>query len=157
MIQADTAGVARVPPPRDAALNRPATWRTHLDFAGRVLLGVIAIAIGLLDLLDYDGLRIRMAAVGMAAAAPAAAAVGAVHALAGLALLLGWRTRFAAMLLAGLTLLGAPLFDRFWSAPGPFAQILLSSFLERLALAGALLSLAGRGPGRWSLDALRRD
>ena len=157
MSQADIITADRIPPIRDAALGRPVSWRTHLDFAGRLLLGGVSIAVGLLDLLDHNGTLTRVTAVGMAGAAPAAAVVGLVHALAGLALLLGWRTRLAAALLAALTVLGAPLFDRFWSAPGPFSAILLSSFLARLALAGALLSLAGRGPGRWSLDALRRD
>jgi len=119
------------------------------------MLGGICVANALLHLLDREHMLAEAAAVGMARAAPLLAAGSAAQGLAGLALALGWRTRPAALTLAVLALLTAVTLDRFWSAPGPFAQLLLSGFLFKVALAGALVCIAGRGPGRWSLDALR--
>jgi len=110
----------------------------------------------LLHLLISERTLTEAAAAGMAAAEPVLATVSVIQGLAGLALIVGWRTRRAALVLAALTLLTTLAIDRFWSAPGPFAQLLLSAFLSKIALAGALVCIAGRGPGRWSLDALRQ-
>ena len=68
--------------------------------------------------------------------------------LGGLAVAAGWRTRWAAMLLAGFCLLATSLYHTHWSDLGELAQ-----FTKDLATAGGFILLAAHGPGRWSLDA----
>jgi putative oxidoreductase len=65
----------------------------------------------------------------------------------GLMLALGWRTRIAALALAGFCIAAAALFHN---------QLLdrshLLHFEKDLAIAGGLLVLAIAGAGRWSID-----
>lgn len=65
----------------------------------------------------------------------------------GLALILGWQTRTAALLLAGFSLATGAIFH---SGTGdPVQQILL---MKNISIAGGLLVLALTGAGRLSLD-----
>jgi putative oxidoreductase len=73
----------------------------------------------------------------------------------GLALLVGWQTRWAAFALAAFTVAAGVLYHYLPAQglePGQaFVQILL--FQKNLAIAGGLLVLAGLGAGQLSLDA----
>jgi putative oxidoreductase len=68
--------------------------------------------------------------------------------LGGLALIVGYRTRLAALALAVFTLVAAVLFH--WQPGEQMQQIL---FLKNVSMAGGLLLLVARGAGDWSLDA----
>lgn len=68
----------------------------------------------------------------------------------GLAVMLGWRTRLAAFLLAGFCVLTAVIFH---SDFGDRNQVI--HFEKDLALAGAFLILWARGAGRLALDGRR--
>lgn len=65
----------------------------------------------------------------------------------GLALLLGWKTRWAAIALAGFTLLAALLFH--FHLADRMQQIM---FMKNISIAGGLLVLASFGAGACSLD-----
>lgn len=66
---------------------------------------------------------------------------------AGLAVLVGWQTRWAAMALAGFTVLAALIFH---NNLGEQMQMIL--FMKNLAITGGLLLLAEHGAGAFSLD-----
>ena len=66
---------------------------------------------------------------------------------AGAALLIGWKARIFAFLLAGFTLLSAILFHNNF---GDQMQMIL--FMKNLAISGGLLFVVAFGPGLWSLD-----
>ena len=66
----------------------------------------------------------------------------------GLAVVLGWQTRLAALLLGGFSVLSALLFHANFADP---MQSIL--FMKNLAMAGGLLLLVADGAGAWSLDA----
>jgi putative oxidoreductase len=66
---------------------------------------------------------------------------------AGLAVLLGWQTRWAALALAGFTVLAALIFH---NNLGDQMQMIL--FMKNLAITGGLLLLAEHGAGVFSLD-----
>jgi putative oxidoreductase len=65
----------------------------------------------------------------------------------GLALILGWQTKIASLLLAGFTLLAALIFHNNF---GDQTQMIM--FLKNLAITGGLLVLAVHGPGAYSLE-----
>ena len=65
----------------------------------------------------------------------------------GLAIALGWKTRIAAFLLAGYTLLAALIFHTHFAD-----QNQLINFWKNVAIAGGLLQLVVHGAGPLSLD-----
>lgn len=67
---------------------------------------------------------------------------------AGLLIVLGYRTRIVALLLAGFCLLTAAIFHTQFAD-----QIQMIMFLKNVAMAGGFVLLASVGPGRLSLDA----
>lgn len=67
---------------------------------------------------------------------------------AGLLIVLGYRTRVAALSLAGFCLLTAAVFHNQFSD-----QIQMIMFLKNIAMTGGFVLLASAGPGRYSLDA----
>ena len=68
-----------------------------------------------------------------------------------IAVIVGYRTRFVSLLLAGFCVVSALIFRR---ALGDKIQAAL--FMKNFASAGGLLLLVARGAGGWSLDALRQ-
>jgi putative oxidoreductase len=72
--------------------------------------------------------------------------------VAGLALLLGLKARWAALVLAVFALLAALFFHNFWALP-PAEQMAQSiAFYKNLAITGGLLFVAAFGPGPVSVD-----
>lgn len=68
----------------------------------------------------------------------------------GLLVALGYRTRFAALMLAGFCIIATCLFHTDFQAPGELAH-----FTKDFAIAGGFLFLIANGPGPLSLDVLR--
>jgi putative oxidoreductase len=73
----------------------------------------------------------------------------------GLAVLLGLRTRLAALALIGFTLLASVLFHDFWTLGPPERQTQNIQFMKNMGLVGGFLALIAAGPGRFSLDGRR--
>lgn len=71
----------------------------------------------------------------------------AVEVLAPLAIIVGWQTRWAALALAGFTVLAALLFHFDF---GDRMQMI--QFMKNFTIAGGFLVLAAAGPGAWALD-----
>jgi putative oxidoreductase len=79
----------------------------------------------------------------------------ALEIVAGLAILIGWQTRWAALALAAFTLAAGVLYHYLpaQSLEGGEAFVQTLLFQKNLGIAGGLLALAGLGAGAWSLDA----
>ena len=90
--------------------------------------------------------------------APSAAAVVAllVEIVGGLALVAGFGTRVAALVLAVFTVVAAVFFHNFWAAPEAQQMMQQINFNKNIAIAGGLLVLAAFGAGAFSVDAKRR-
>jgi putative oxidoreductase len=121
------------------------TFDKLADLVGRALLALIFVLAAYGKITQYAGTQGYMASAGVPGQLLPLVILTELGG--GLAILLGWQTRIAALLLAGFTLLAAALFH---SAPQD--QIML---LKNLAIAGGFLVLAARGAGAWSLDARR--
>lgn len=68
----------------------------------------------------------------------------------GLLVAIGYRTRFAALMLAGFCIIATSLFHTDFQAAGE-----LTHFTKDFAIAGGFLFLIANGPGPLSIDALR--
>lgn len=75
----------------------------------------------------------------------------------GILLLLGWKARWAASLLALFTLIAAFAAHRFWEVdPAQYANQ-MNHFLKNLAIVGGMMFVAAVGPGALSVDGRRRS
>ena len=70
----------------------------------------------------------------------------------GVALVVGYRLRLFAVLLAGFTLLAGLFFHNFWAMPAEVQHIQQIMFMKNLSIAGGLLIIAALGGGSLSLD-----
>ncbi|MBX9828092.1 MAG: DoxX family protein [Xanthobacteraceae bacterium] len=117
------------------------------EAAGRVLLAGLFLYEGFVKLRGYDLAVQYMAAYGVPGALlPLAIAT---ELGCGALILIGWQTKLAALALSGFCLLAAAIFHTKFSDTN---QVL--HFAKDVALAGAFLFVAGRGAGRFSLDAV---
>jgi len=116
--------------------------------AGRILLALLFVYAGLHKIPGYAATQAAMDSHGVPGML--LPAVIALEFGGGLALLVGWRTRTAAVLLALFTLAATFLFH---FDPGNAAQT--TALVKNFAIMGGLLVLAAHGAGAWSLDARR--
>lgn len=120
-------------------------WCDGGALLGRALLAAIFLHEGWVKLAGYAAAEAYTEAAGVPGyLLPAAIAL---EAGGGLLVLLGWRARTAAALLAGFCVATALLFHL---RPGQLLHL-----EKNLAIAGGFLMLAVHGPGRWTLPALR--
>jgi putative oxidoreductase len=115
------------------------------DLAARVLLAALFLLSGLGKLGNYSVTAAYMSSLGVPGALlPVVIATEIVGAL---AIILGWKTRIAASLLAGFTLLAAFIFHSRFSD-----QIQMIMFLKNVSIVGGLLLLVVNGAGPLSVD-----
>ena len=93
-----------------------------------------------------------MQAYGMPAADLLVWPVALVEVFAGLALVLGWKTRWAALALIAFTLPATFIFHAYWGVPADQVMNQQIHFLKNLAIVGGLLSVFAHGAGRYALD-----
>jgi putative oxidoreductase len=87
---------------------------------------------------------------------PLALFAGLIEALGGLAMLAGFQTRYAALLLALFTLVAALIGHRFWEVTDAAQRgNQLIHFWKNIAMIGGFLALYVAGAGAFSVDARR--
>ena len=124
------------------------TQQNLADLLGRVLIAAIFLVAGLNKISGYDGTVGYMESMGVPGVL--LPLVIALEVLGAVAIIVGWRTRLFAFLLAGFSVASAVIFHR---ALGDSMQFIL--FMKNVAMAGGFLFLVARGAGEWSLDARR--
>jgi putative oxidoreductase len=70
----------------------------------------------------------------------------------GILLMLGWRTRIVAWVLAGFVVLATAAAHRYWEFDAAQYVPQLTNFMKNLAILGGLLMVAAVGGGRYSID-----
>jgi putative oxidoreductase len=121
--------------------------------AGRILLALMFLIAGIGKIgAGFAGTVGYIGSVGLPM--PQVVAVGTiiVEIVASLALIVGWKTRWAALALAIFTVAAALLFHNYWAMPANQQMMQQIIFMKNLAVAGGLLMLAVAGPGAWSVD-----
>jgi len=117
--------------------------------AARMLLAALFVHAGLHKIPHFAATQAAMAGHGVPGVL--LPAVIALELGGGIALVLGWRTRTAAWLLAAFSVVAGLLFHLDLASR---AQTI--ALFKNLAIAGGLLVLAVHGAGPWALDARRR-
>src|SRR5262249_18328587 len=97
-----------------------------------------------------------MRARGMPAAEVFLALAILVEFVGGLSVLLGWKARLGALLLALYLIPVTLLFPSFWNFEGMAQMNQMLPFLKNVTIMGGLITLVGAGAGRFSLDACRK-
>ena len=118
------------------------------ELAARLSLAALFIVAGAEKIPGYDGVAGYMQSMGVPGGL--LPLVIALELVGGLAVAVGYRTRLAAFLLAGFSLLTALVFHNPIVDPAEQTQ-----FLKNLAITGGFLLLWVHGAGRLSLDARR--
>jgi putative oxidoreductase len=133
--------------PAGAAGYQPAVL-----LASRVLLALVFVVFGIRKLLAVSGTAGYFAKLGVPAAEIAVWLVILIEIGGGVLLILGWKTRLVAWLLAGFVVVATLLAHRYWEFEGAQYVPQLTSFMKNLSIIGGLLMVAACGPGRMSVD-----
>lgn len=126
-----------------------------LALLGRILLALLFIPAGVGKLTGFAGTVAYTASAGVPVPQVAVALALLVEIVGGLALLLGWQTRWAALALALFTLVASFFFHKFWALPAEQAGMQQLLFYKNIAVAGGLFAFAAFGAGALSVDARR--
>ena len=128
------------------------TYESVLNLLGRLAIAALFLPAGLNKLMGMEGVTGYFTSLGLPAAAVLIWAVIAIEVLGGLALILGYQTRFVAIGLAVFTVLASIVGHAFWAAPVDAAFIVQLLFFKNMAVTGGLLILASVGAGSISID-----
>ncbi|MCX8996288.1 DoxX family protein [Rhizobiaceae bacterium BDR2-2] len=139
------------------------TAQNALVLAGRILLAYLFITAGVPKLIDPSGTAGMIEGAGLPAATLLAYLAGLFETVTGLAILVGFQTKIAAVALAAFSVFTALAFHSGtvavdgWPAPalGWINTLNGIMLVKNFALAGGFLILAAFGAGAWSLDARR--
>ena len=120
----------------------------YLPFAGRLLIALMFVMSGLSKVTDYSGTVGLISASKLPLPAPLAyAGAVAVEIVCSVMLIVGFRTRASAAVLALYCLAAAVLFHTDFANPDNIIH-----FLKNIAITGGLLQIVGFGSGALSID-----
>ncbi len=129
------------------------TSSPYFSLVGRLLLALLFVPAGITKISGFEGTAGYIASVGLPLPQLGAILAIVVEIGAGLALALGWRTRWAALILAVFTVVATFLFHNFWAMPADKAFLQQLMFFKNIAVVGGLFVVAAFGAGSLSLDA----
>lgn len=115
------------------------------ELGGRAMLAVLFLLAGIGKITGYEATAGYMASQGVPGAL--LPLVIALEVLGALAIIVGWKTRLTAFLLAGFSVVSAALFHANLAD-----QMQMTMFLKNIAIAGGFLLLVAHGAGPLSLD-----
>lgn len=130
----------------DLAADMPKTW----FFVARLCLAAIFLFSGSTKLLFWAAGLEEFTSLGLPMPALALGATICVQISAGAALVCGWKSRAASVVLAGFTVAATLVGHPFWAFEGHEFQRRLTTTLEHLAIVGGLIAIASAGPGGFS-------
>jgi putative oxidoreductase len=123
--------------------------------AGRILLSTIFLLSGAMKLMNWSNTANQMSEEGMVAVPLFLTLAVLFELVGGLSVLLGFRARLGALALVAFLVPVTLVFHDFWAFEGKAMQDQMQHFMKNLTIIGGLLVVAGAGPGRLALDALR--
>tara|TARA_R110000737_G_scaffold34894_5_gene53584 strand:- start:14097 stop:14504 length:408 start_codon:yes stop_codon:yes gene_type:complete len=128
-------------------------FETPCLLGGRLLLGLYFILPGLQKIVSFDAMSQYMAQHNVPVVTPLLVLTIVLQLSAGLAIIVGFKGRIAAFILAGLTLVISVFMHNFWNLPeGGNVAHETQNFVKNMAIMAGLLILSARGTGPFSLD-----
>ena len=112
---------------------------------GRLFLSMIFIFSGFTKITGYAATQGYMESMGVPSML--LPLVIAVELLGGIAILLGFKARLVATLMAGFSVVSALLFHQFW-----IDESQMNPFMKNIAMAGGFLMIFAHGAGAYSID-----
>jgi putative oxidoreductase len=124
-----------------------------LPLLGRILIGALFVTAGVRKAMTIAATAGYFQKLGMPAFETMAWVAVFIEVGGGVALIIGWQTRWIAWLLAIFVAIATGMAHRFWefTDPGQYNGQ-LNSFLKNVAIIGGLLMYATYGPGSASVD-----
>ena len=143
--------MASITSTRSAGVTTTST-QDVIALVGRILIAYLFIPAGFGKLMGFAGTVGYVASSGLPLPQVGAAVAILVELGVGIAFLLGYKTRVAAIVLAVFTVLAAVFFHKYWAVPEAMKMMQQINFNKNIAIAGGLLGFAAFGPGRLSID-----
>ena len=128
------------------------TMASAVALVGRILLAAMFLMAGYGKIGGFAGTVGYISSVGLPAPQVLAAAAVVVELVGGALLLIGWKARWAALALAGFTVMASVLFHNYWAMPVEKQMLQSIMFTKNAAVVGGLLMVAALGAGGWSVD-----
>ena len=123
-----------------------------LALIGRILIAYLFIPAGIGKLMGFGDTVGYITSAGLPLPEVAAAVAIVIELGLGIALLLGFKTRWTAIVMAIFTVVTALFFHKYWAVPDAMKMAQQINFNKNIAIAGGLLAFAAFGPGRFSID-----
>ena len=123
---------------------------------GRIGMAWLFIPNGLAKITAFAGTVGYISSKGLPMPSVLAVIALVIEVVAGVAVLVGYRTRVAAAVLAIFTLAAALFFHDFWAVPEAQRMVQKIMFDKNIAIAGGLLFLVAWGAGAFSVDGRSR-
>jgi putative oxidoreductase len=127
-------------------------YNATLMLLSRVLLAAVFLVFGIRKLLAVTGTVGYFTKLGIPAPEILVWACIIVEIVGGVLLIIGWRTRLMAWILAGFVVIATAYAHRYWEFDAAQYVPQLTNFMKNLAIIGGLLMVAACGPGRISVD-----
>ncbi len=121
----------------------------------RLLLALMFLFAGIEKFTGLEGTAGYIASAGLPMPKLLALGAGVIEVAASLMLIVGWQARWAALALAGFTLLASFFFHNFWALPQDQQLTQMLFFFKNIAATGGLLMVYAFGAGSISLDQRR--
>lgn len=126
--------------------------RDWAALVGRILLCILFIHSGFGKIGGFEGTAGYISAMGLPFPTVLAAIAILIELGGGLAVLIGWKTRWVALALIVFMIVITPIFHNFWSAPAASAMEQQINFMKNVSILGGIFLLFAFGPGRYSAD-----
>lgn len=119
---------------------------------GRILLAVMFVISGYGKLTGFDGAVGYISSKGLPMPQVLAAIAILIELGGGLAIIIGWKTRWAALAFVVFLIVITPIFHNYWAVAADQMMGQQINFMKNVAVLGGMLLLFGFGPGRYSVD-----
>jgi putative oxidoreductase len=133
----------------DRMADRAGSWIVLL---GRLALAALYLPSGFNKLVHLGSFADALAARGVPAPTLLAFLGAAVEFFGALAVLVGFRTRYAALLMIGFTIVASVVSHHFWDIEDVTRRMQYVQFMKNMAIVGGFLFLFVHGPGPLSVD-----
>lgn len=119
---------------------------------GRIALAGIFVKSGIAKIGGFAATAGYIASKGLPLPEVGAVIAIVVEVVAGIALIIGWKARWAALAIAIFTLATMFLFHPYWTLPGDKQYPEMLAFWKNLAIFGGMLMVMAFGAGKFSVD-----